>query len=50
MGSTLYAADLVVDIIDLSSWALGAEVVDQIESRFADASSLNPILVDGADG
>jgi hypothetical protein len=48
--SALDAADLVVDIIDLSSWACCAEVVDQIESGFANASGQNPILVGSADG
>ena len=50
VGSALDAADLVVDIIGLSGWACCAEVVDQIESRFADASGQNPILVGSTDG
>jgi len=44
----LNSADSLVDIVELASWALSAEVVDQIVAWFADTSSLDPIFVDCA--
>jgi hypothetical protein len=46
----LNAADLVVDIIDLTCGACCAEVVNQIVSGLADTSGLNPIFICSADG
>jgi hypothetical protein len=45
VGSTLYSADSLVNIVELSSWALSAEVVDQVVSWFAHTSVLDPIFV-----
>jgi hypothetical protein len=39
VSSALHAADSLVDIIDLASRALGAEIVDQVESGLADATT-----------
>ena len=49
VGTALNSADSLVDVIDLTCGALSTEVIDQEESRFADTSSGNPILVDVAD-
>lgn len=43
--SALHSADSLVDVVDLSLRALGAEVVDEEVSRLADASSPNEVLV-----
>jgi hypothetical protein len=40
---------LVVDIINLTGGACCAEVVDQIVSRLADTSGLDPIFICSAD-
>jgi len=48
--SALYSADSLVDVIELASWALGAEIVDQVVPRFANAPILDPVLIDCANG
>ena len=40
----------MVDVVDLASGALGAEVVDEEEAGLADAATRDPVLVDAADG
>jgi hypothetical protein len=50
VASALHSANSLVDVVDLSLWALGAEVVDEEKSRFADTSSSNEVLVGTADG
>jgi hypothetical protein len=39
----------LVDIIELSFGAFSAEVVDEVKSRFADTSSLDPVFIYSAD-
>lgn len=46
VGSALDSADSLVNVIELTCWALSAEVVDQEETRFADTSSSDPIFID----
>ena len=50
VASTLNPADSLVDIVELSCRALGAEVVYEIVSWFTDASVSDPVLIDCADG
>jgi hypothetical protein len=50
VGAALYPADPLVDVVELASWALGAEVVDEEEAGLADAATRDPVLVDVADG
>lgn len=49
VASALHSADSLVDVVDLSLRALGAEVVDEEVSRLADTSSPNEVLVGTAD-
>ena len=50
ISSTLDSANSLIDIIELSLGALGAVVVDKVESRFTDTSVQDEIFIDGADG
>jgi hypothetical protein len=50
VGAALDAADALVDVVELAGGALGAEVVDQVVSGFADAATVDPVLVGCADG
>jgi len=50
VASTLNPADSLVDIVELSCRALGAEVVYEIVSWFTDASVSDPVLIGCADG
>lgn len=49
VGSALDPADSLVDVVDLSLGAPGAEVVDQVVARLADTSSADEVLVLAAD-
>jgi hypothetical protein len=40
----------MVDVVDLTSRALGDEIVDEVEAGLADASVGNPVLIGVADG
>lgn len=46
VGSTADSADHLVHVVELAFRAFGAVVVDQVVSRFADASVADPIFVD----
>jgi hypothetical protein len=48
--SALNSADALVDVVNLASGALGAEVVDEVEAGLADTSSRDIIFVDVANG
>ena len=50
VGAALDPADSLVDVVDLSLGALGAEVVDEVVARLADAPSSDEVLVLAADG
>lgn len=50
VGSALDSADPLVDVVELSVGALGAVVVDQVESWFTDTSVQDPVLIYAADG
>ena len=39
VGSALHSADALVDVVNLTGGALSAEVVDEVESGLADAST-----------
>jgi hypothetical protein len=48
--SAFYSANALVNVVELSFRAFGAEIVDEVVSGFAYASVQDPIFVDGADG
>jgi len=50
VGSALDPADSLVDVVELASRALSAEVVDQVVARFADASVQDEVLVLSTNG
>jgi hypothetical protein len=49
VGSTLDSANHLVNVIELTFRALGAEVIDQVETRLADTPVQDPVFVLGAD-
>ena len=49
ISTALNSANTLIDIIDLTSWALSTVVIDQEVSRFTHTSIRNPILVDVTD-